>query len=141
VSLRGDAETLLLGREERLAVRLSAAAGGIFALVAVAHLVAITALGDSVPVGELLPFVGAAAFVAAGVGAYLNGGVVVSIALAAGPALGFLLPLSIYGVVPPRTPILQALAVGAGLAVALGVAGYLAGVSARVLARQVAGSR
>lgn len=139
MSLRGDAETLLLGHDERLAVRLSAAAGGIFAAVAAAHLVAIATIGGDVPVGELLPVVGAAAFLAAGVGAYRNGGVVVSVALAAGPALGFLLPLSVYGVVPPRTPILQALAVGAGLSVALGVAGYLAGVSARVVARQVAG--
>jgi hypothetical protein len=137
VTLRGDAETLLLGRDERRAVRLSAAAGGIFALVAAAHLVAIVTVGEGVPVGELLPVVGATAFLAAGAGAYYNGGVVVAVALAAGPALGFLLPLSIYGVVPPRTPILQALAVGAGLAVALGVAGYLAGVSTRVVVQQV----
>jgi hypothetical protein len=129
--LSSRAETLLLGRDPATAVRLSAVAGTLFAVTFVLHLPPRLVGGLSFPFGLLLPLLVAVALLAAAVGAYLNDGLFVSLALAGGPSFGFYLPLGLFELTYPSATVLTGLTIGAVLAVAVGTVGFLLGAGAR----------
>ena len=134
--IRERADRLIFGRDPRLSVRLLAVAGGLFVLMFLVHLptryVGPLALG----IGFALPLLVGLATVAAAVGAYLNDGLLVSVALAGGVGYGFFFPLVIFDLAYPSETVLWALGTGAGFGVVSGVVGFVVGALARrVVAR------
>jgi len=132
------AERLLLGPDPVTAVRLSAVAGVLFVVTVVLHLPPRLVGGLSFPFGLLLPLLVGIAFVAAAVGAYLNDGLLVCLALAGGPSFGFYLPLGLFELTYPSATMLTALALGATFSVAVGTAGFVVGAGGRRLIERLA---
>ncbi|MFB6093302.1 MAG: hypothetical protein ABEK02_09865 [Haloquadratum sp.] len=130
-------EALLLGRDPARAVRLSAVAGTLFVVVFALHLPPRLVGGLSLPFGLLLPLFFAVAVVAAAVGAYLNDGYLVALALASGPSLGFYLPLGLFELTYPSSTVLEGLTSGVVFTLVAGTIGFVVGAGARRLAARL----
>jgi hypothetical protein len=128
---RHPAERAFLGRDPRRSVRLLAVAGALFLVTFLLHLPPRLVGPLSTPVGLFLPGLVAAAVVAAAVGAYLNDGLLVSVALAGGISYGFYFPLVLFDLTYPSETVLWALGVGGGFALALGTVGFVVGAGVR----------
>ena len=132
-------ERLFLGGDPRRSVRLLGVAGALFVVTVVVHLPPRFVGPLSVPVGLSLPLLAGAALLVAAVGAYLNDGLLVAVALAGGVSYGFYLPLVLFDLTYPSETVLWALGVGGGFAVAFGAVGFVVGaLSRRVVARVTA---
>ncbi|MFB6108679.1 MAG: hypothetical protein ABEJ82_07545 [Haloplanus sp.] len=134
MSLLEAADRMLVGRDPRLSMRLTGVAGAAFLLTALGHLPPRLVGGLSTPFGLSVPLLVGASVVLAAVGAYLNDGLLVSVALAGGPSLGFYLPLALFDLVYPNETVVWALGTGSGFAVVLGTVGFVVGAGARRLA-------
>ncbi|MFB6123543.1 MAG: hypothetical protein ABEJ78_08800 [Haloferacaceae archaeon] len=137
MSLSDAADRLFLGRDPRLAVKLSSVAGVVFLLIALVHLPPRLVGSLSTPFGLFLPALFALMFALSIAGGYLNDGLLVCVALAGGPSLGFYLPLAIFDLAYPSETVLWALATGTGYAVVFGAAGFLVGAGGRRLVGRV----
>lgn len=130
---RDTADVLLFGRDPRRSVRLTAVAAGLFVVSLFAHLPVryLTPLSLTGPatLGTLFGTM----FVAAAANAYVNDGLLVSVALAAGVGLGFYAPAIVFDVGSPGDATLFALAVGTTSAVVAGVLGFAVGAGGRRL--------
>jgi hypothetical protein len=137
MSLADAADRLFLGQDPRRSIKLSSVAGVVFLLTALVHLPPRFVGSLSTPFGLFLPALFALMFVLSTVGGYLNDGLLVCIALAGGPSLGFYLPLAIFDLAYPSETVLWALATGTGYAVAFGTAGFVVGAGGRRLVGRV----
>jgi hypothetical protein len=129
-------KSLVLGREPEQSMRLTAVAAGLFLGVFFLHLPPRLVGGLSVPFGLFLPALVALCVLVAAVGAFLNDGLLVSVALASGPSLGFYLPLALFSLVTPTNTVAESLAFGTIFAVVCGSVGFAVGAGARRLARR-----
>jgi hypothetical protein len=136
---RATLESLLLGRDFGRSVRLSAVAGALFVAVFVLHLPPRLVGPLSLPFGLFLPALAALSLSAATVGAYLDDGLVVCLALAGGPGFGFFLPFGLLELTVPSSSVCGALVMGAAFAVGFSVAGFVAGAAGRRAVRRVRG--
>lgn len=130
------ASSLFLGRDAARSMRLCAAAAALFLVVFALHLPPRLVGGLSVPFGLFLPVLAVLCVLAAAVGAFLNDGLLVSVALAAGPSLGFYLPLALFSLTTPHNSVAESLAVGTGFAVVFGTVGFAVGAGLRRLVRR-----
>lgn len=132
--LPDELERLLFGRDPRRSVRLLWVAGGLFLLTALLHAPVLFGGRAPSPFGLMVWSFYLAVFVPAVVGAYLNGGLLVSVALASGPSLGFYLPLTLLDLASPGETVLWGLVAGVATAVALGTLGFIVGTGGYRLA-------
>jgi hypothetical protein len=139
MTARDSAEKALFGRDLRLSVQLLSVAGALFVLSFLLHTPSLLFAAPPFPFGFMLPALLTAAFLPAAVGAYLNDGLFVSVALASGPTLGFYLPLALFDLAYPSSTLLWGLGSGVGYGVVVGVVGFLVGSGARRLVGQVTG--
>jgi hypothetical protein len=129
-------KSLVLGRDAERSMRLTAVAAGLFLAVFLLHLPPRLVGGLSVPFGLFLPALVALCVLVAAAGAFLNDGLLVSVALASGPSLGFYLPLALFSLTTPTNTVAESLAFGTIFAVVCGAVGFAAGAGVRRLARR-----
>ena len=129
-------QSLVLGRDPEQSVRLTAVAAGLFLVVFFLHLPPRLVGSLSVPFGLFLPALVAICVLVAAVGAFLNDGLLVSVALASGPSLGFYLPLALFSLTTPQNTVAESLAFGTIFAVVCGAVGFVVGAGVRRLARR-----
>lgn len=126
-------DSLLFGRDLSLSTRLSALAGVLFAVSLFFHLPVRYLGGLSLTgPGMLAALFGTMFLVAAGC-AYLNDGLVVSVAMASGLGIGFYAPAVVFNLGSLGEATLWVLVVGTASSVATGVVGFLAGAGGRRL--------
>lgn len=134
---RDRTEVALFGRDPARAVRLSVVAAVLFFVGALVH-VWVQVLGPVPPTAEpVVTAVFAAMFLVALAGGYLNDGLLVCVALAAGVGLGFYLPAIVFQWGRAGRMTVEALAVGTASGVGLGAVGFLVGGAARRLVGRV----
>ncbi|MFB6154606.1 MAG: hypothetical protein ABEJ22_01845 [Haloferacaceae archaeon] len=131
--VRDALDPLLFGRDPRRSVRLLSVAGVLFLVTFVLHTPSLLSRSPPFPFGFMLPLLWLASFVPAAAGAYGNDGLFVSVALAAGPSLGFYLPLALFDLAYPSETLLWGLGSGVGYGVVLGVLGFVVGAGVRRL--------
>ncbi|WP_135807043.1 hypothetical protein [Halorussus marinus] len=123
---------LVVGRDRATTERLLTVAVAVFVAVFVFHTPP-SVLGVDLAVRPNLAVLFGLATVLPVAGAYLNDGALVSVALAAGPALGFYVPLTLFELVSPSESVLWGVASAATFAVPLGLVGFAVGAGARRL--------
>ncbi|QKY19769.1 hypothetical protein B4589_005005 [Halolamina sp. CBA1230] len=128
---RDAVDTLLFGEEPALSAQLVRVAGGLFFVALFAHLPVryLGSTSDTVVVGA----VAVAMFAVAAGAAYVNDGLLVSIALAAGIGVGFYAPAILFELRDPGNATLWILAVGSFSSLVAGVLGFAVGGGARRL--------
>jgi len=127
---------LLVGRDRATTERLLTVAAAVFVAVFVFHTPP-DVLGVDLAVRPNLAVLFVLATVLPVAGAFVNDGALVSVALAAGPALGFYVPLTLFELVSPSESVLWGVGTAATFAVPLGLLGFAAGAGARRLADRV----
>ncbi|KPN31813.1 hypothetical protein SY89_02566 [Halolamina pelagica] len=128
---RDTVDTLLFGEQPALSAQFVRVAGALFFLALFAHL-PVRYLGSiTTSDGVVIGVVAAVMLVVAAVGAYVNSGVLVSIALAAGVGVGFYAPAIVFELRDPGEATLWILAVGSFSSLAVGVAGFAVGRGVR----------
>jgi hypothetical protein len=127
---------LLVGRDRTTTERLLTVAAAVFVAVFVFHTPP-EILGVDLAVRPNLAVLFGLATLLPVVGAFLNDGALVSVALAAGPALGFYVPLTLFELVSPTESVLWGVGAAATFAVPLGLAGFAAGAGARRLVDRI----
>lgn len=124
---------LLVGRDPATAKHLLAVALAVF--VAVFVLVTPSEiLGFEIPFAVSLWTLFLLTAVLPTVGAFANDGVLVSVALAAGPSFGFYLPLTIFDLAYPSSSVAWGVGTASMFALPLGLLGFAVGAGARRLA-------
>lgn len=130
---RDAVDTLLFGEQPALSAQFVRVAGVLFVLALFAHLPVRYLDGLTMSDGVVTGAVAVAMLVVAAVAAYVNSGVLVSIALAAGIGVGFYAPAILFELRNPGEATLWVLAVGSFSSVAVGVAGFAVGAGGRRL--------
>lgn len=123
------AEDVVLGDDARRAAKLSGVAAALFVVAFLVHFVVHFA-----GLSGFDSFVLAVMFVAAAGGAYLNDGVLVSVALAAGPSLGFYAAAAVFEFGDLRRAVFLTMGYGVVSALVVGTAGFVVGAVARRVA-------
>lgn len=126
-------DSLLFGRDPRRSTRLLLAAAVLFVGALLVHLLVRGFVSVSVTGTTVFWTVFGCMFLVATAGAYVNDGLLVAVALAAGVGLGFYAPLLAFGLGNVESVTLWVLAVGTVSGVLTGVLGFLAGVGGRRL--------
>jgi hypothetical protein len=130
---RDAVDTLLFGRDTRLSTRMVWVAGALFVLSLFVHLPVrylsfLSLTGHAVTTALFLSM-----FLVAAGAAYLNDGLFVAVALAAGIGIGFYAPGILFHLGNPGEVTLWVLAVGTISSVGVGVVGFVVGAGARRL--------
>ncbi|MEF8800470.1 MAG: hypothetical protein V5A38_06280 [Halolamina sp.] len=130
---RDTVDTLLFGRDTRLSTRLVWVAAALFVVslfvhLPVRYLPVLSLTGYAVTWVLFLSM-----FLVAAGAAYLNDGLFVAVALAAGIGIGFYAPGIIFHLGDPGEVTLWVLAVGTISSVGIGVVGFFVGAGARRL--------
>lgn len=132
---RGTVDVLLFGRDPVRSTRLLFVAAVLFVVSLFAHL-PVRYLGPvSVTGPTILALVFTTMFLVAAAGAYVNGGLLVAVALAAGVGIGFYAPVVLFDLANLGDATLWVLAVGNVSAVVTGVLGFAAGAGGHRLLR------
>lgn len=128
-----DNSALLFGRDRDVSARLLGVSGLLFVATFVAHSPA-SAFAVSLPVSLDFGMLFFLMLVAPTLAAGYNEGALVSLALALGPALGYFVPLSYYGLSEPNPSVYGAFGIAITVALTMGACGFLAGyIGRRVL--------
>lgn len=132
---RDAVDTLLFGRDTLLSAQLVWVAGALFVVSLFAHLPVrylpfVSLTGPGVTTAVFL-----AMFLVAAGAAYLNDGLLVSIALASGIGIGFYAPAIVFHLQDPGEVTLWVLAVGTISSVLVGAVGFVVGAGGRRLLR------
>ncbi|MFW5939398.1 MAG: hypothetical protein ACOCQU_03015 [Halolamina sp.] len=128
---RDAVDTLLFGANPVLSTQFVRVAGGLFFLAVIASL-PVHALDSISVTGQTVTAVVALAMLsAAAVAAYVNGGLLIAIALTAGISLGFYAPAILFDLAAPGGATLWVLVAGSFSAIAAGVVGFLIGAGLR----------
>lgn len=130
---RDAVDTLLFGEQPALSAQFVRVAGGLFVLALFAHLPVRYLDGLSMSDPTVTAAVSLAMLVAAAVAAYVNSGLLISIALSAGVGVGFYAPAILFELRNPGEATLWILAVGSLSSVAVGVVGFAVGSGVRRL--------
>ncbi|SIR22160.1 hypothetical protein SAMN05421858_1884 [Haladaptatus litoreus] len=131
-SVETEHSGIMLGRNLALSKRLLGLAFLVFVLTFLAHTppeVSPTSFIFGLDIRILALLVVVPALVAA----YWNDGLLICLALAAAPALGFFLPLGLFNLVYPSSSVGMALLTGLAVALVFGVPAYVVGAGARWL--------
>lgn len=124
-------DDLLFGRDPHTSTKLVALAGGLFFVAAGVRLLA-ALLGTAAPTFDALwTGVGVAMLLLATWGAYLNDGLLLSVALAGGLGLGFFLPGVALDLAHAGEVTLLALTSGTLSGIGLGIVGFVVGAVLR----------
>jgi len=124
---RDAVDTLLFGEQPALSAQFVRVAGVLFFLALFAHLPVRYLDGITTSDGVVIGVVAVAMLVVAAIGAYVNSGLLVSIALAAGVGVGFYAPAIVFELRDPGEATLWILAVGSFSSLAVGVVGFVVG--------------
>ena len=124
---RDRVDALLFGEQPALSAQLVRVAGALFFVALFAHLPVRYLDGVTVSDDVVIGVVAVAMFVVAAVAAYVNRGLLVSIALAAGIGVGFYAPAIVFELRDPGDATLWVLAVGSFSSVAVGAVGFAVG--------------
>jgi len=120
-------DTLLFGEQPALSAQFVRVAGVLFFLALFAHLPVRYLDGITTSDGVVIGVVAVAMLVVAAIGAYVNSGLLVSIALAAGVGVGFYAPAIVFELRDPGEATLWILAVGSFSSLAVGAVGFVVG--------------
>ncbi|NHX35920.1 MULTISPECIES: hypothetical protein [Halolamina] len=125
---RDAVDTLLFGEQPALSAQFVRVAAGLFVLALFAHLPVRYLDGISMTDPGVTAVLVVVMLTVAAVAAYVNSGVLVSIALAAGVGVGFYAPAILFELRSPGEATLWILAAGSFSSVVVGVVGFAVGI-------------
>lgn len=130
---RDTVDTLLFGEKPALSAQLVRVAAGLFFVALFVHLPVRYLGGVTTSDGVVVGAVAVAMFAVAAGAAYVNDGLFVSIALAAGVGVGFYAPAILFELRNPGDAALWILVGGSFSSLAVGVVGFVVGAGVRRL--------